>query len=56
MKATIQQRKSNYALILEDDKDKFIVDVYSDHSLIQDEKARLDNMINRFKEKIRNEK
>lgn len=55
MKVVISQRKSNYALNLEDDFDKFIVDVYSDYVLIHEEKERLERMIKRFETKIRNE-
>jgi hypothetical protein len=55
MKVVISQKKSNYALKLEDDFDKFIVDVYSDLNLIHDGKARLERMISRFETKIRNE-
>lgn len=55
MKVVISQKKSNYALKLEDDFDKFIVDVYSDYVLIHEEKERLERMIKRFETKIRNE-
>lgn len=55
MKIIISQRKSNYALIMEDEIDKFIIDVYSDYVLIHEEKERLERMIKRFETKIRNE-
>lgn len=56
MKIIISQRKSNYALIMEDEIDKFIIDVYSDYVLIHEEKERLERMIKRFENTIRNEK